>query len=219
MTGFVGGIAASAADGNDVLTYALDAGSSSGRTVIAIIMATSSTHTTSATYGGTSMTSMGAEFQWASSAWWTQAFYLKNAASGSNNVVATFGSTTGSKYSHAMAYSDTDTTTPITNIANALTAANTSITSGSLTSATDKQAIMFGQAYDSSGGTLTPGTGVTADYASVGSTIVYGYSLRKDGAASVTVDATLTNISYWAGVGFSLNSATSADMLLAQACL
>lgn len=191
------------------LTKALNAGTNDNRCVIVLAITDRAGATTinSATYGGVAMTAHTA-FNSTPTSFDGRLFYLAGAASGSNNVVVTYSDANTKPKFFAVAYSGVDGTTPLDQLANY--AASTSTPSATVTSATGDLVVFMACQYGRT--SVAPSAPATENVdEQIATTGVYAFQWEEAGAASVTIDGTVSGgaAEVW-GTAFNINAAAGA---------
>lgn len=194
-------------DWSSTITKALDAGVNADRCVLVFAMTDRGSATTisSATYGGVAMTAHTA-FTTGGSGYDGRLFYLGGAASGSNNVVVTYSDGNSKPKIIAVAYSGVDTTTPVDQLANYNPGAGVTAPSATVTSAADDLVVLM-CAYNGAT-SATPAAPATERFDAVLASAFYGFIWDEAGAASVTINGTLTSSEVW-GAALNLNAASA----------
>ena len=191
------------------LTKALNAGTNDNRCVVVFAMTDRASATTinSATYGGVSMTAHTA-FTSTPSSLDGRLFYLAGAASGSNNVVVTLSDGNTKPKFVAVAYSGVDGTTPLDQLTNY--AASTSTPSSTITSESGDIVTFLGAYYGRTA--VVPSSPATENIdEQIAATGFYVFEWEEAGAASVTIDGTVTGgAAEVLGTAFNINAAAGA---------
>lgn len=191
------------------LTEALDAGTDDNRCVI--VFATTdrggATTISSATYGGVAMTAHTG-FTSSGSSFDGRFFYLAGAASGSNNVVVTYSDGNTKPQFFAAAYSGVDGTTPIDQLTT-YNSASTASPSATVTSETGDLVVFMCMYYGRTAS--APTAPATERFDALIGNSQYGFLWDEAGAASVTIDGTITGgaAEVW-GASFNFNAAAAA---------
>jgi hypothetical protein len=156
----------------------------------------------SATYGGVAMVA-GTAFTSSSAGWDGRLFWLAGAASGNNNVVVTI-STSGAKVGMiGVAYSGVDGTTPVEDETTAAT--STTNQTWTVDSASGDVVIAL-SAHFNNAATLTGGAGTTVRVNQASGSYMLN-ALEKAGAASVTINGTMSTSHEWWGTAVNLVAA------------
>ena len=197
------------ADWSSTLTKSLDAGTNDDRCVLVFVITDRGGATTinSATYGGVSMTAHTA-FTSTASGYDGRLFYLGGAASGANDIVVTLSDGNTKPKLCAVAYSGVDGTTPVDQLTNYAPGSFTSTPSQTISSASGDLVVLM-LANDQSR-TGTPGSPANERFDGLlGTGTFYAQILDEAGAASVTIDETLSGSSEVWGVALNLNAASA----------
>src|SRR5690606_15855210 len=133
-------------------------------------------------------------------------FYLAGAASGSNTLAVTYSDGNMKPKMLAGAWSGVDQTTPVSGLTNGT--GSTSTPSWMVTSATGELVAQFGGQIGAT--SASPGSpAVERIDQQFGTTGFYGWLWEEDGAASVTINGTLSGVAEWFGTAFSIKAASA----------